>query len=66
MYVCGLNNKGQLGMGDMENRKFASLLSHSSGEWVSPLWSQVWTCVSQLLLSTTYTRGAAVALGDRG
>ena len=31
VYVCGLNNKGQLGMGDMENRKYFTCLPQLRG-----------------------------------
>jgi len=31
VYVCGLNNKGQLGMGDMEDRKFFTCLPQLRG-----------------------------------
>ncbi len=31
VYVCGINNKGQLGMGDMENRKFFTCLPQLRG-----------------------------------
>lgn len=31
VYVCGLNNKGQLGMGDMENRRFFECIPQLRG-----------------------------------
>ena len=35
VYVCGVNNKGQLGMGDMENRKFFTCIPQLRGAGIT-------------------------------
>jgi regulator of chromosome condensation len=41
LWVCGLNNYGQLGVGDQDNRMRPVLMSHPRGEPASPLHSRV-------------------------
>lgn len=44
VYVCGLNNKGQLGMGDMENRQWFAVLPQCRGIGVTSVVAGVDIC----------------------
>ena len=65
VYVCGLNNKGQLGMGDMENRKFFSAVPQLRGAGVTSVVTGVDVCFAITAEYDVYTWGGG-GVGRQG
>ena len=65
VYVCGLNNKGQLGMGDMENRKFFTAIPQLRGVGVTSVVTGVDVCFAITTEYDVYTWGGG-GVGRQG